>query len=55
MSEGRIVEQGTHSSLVDLNGIYKNLLDTQQDGLIDLENIIYLERRTQERVEDVKR
>ncbi|MFX1255731.1 MAG: ABC transporter ATP-binding protein [Promethearchaeota archaeon] len=49
LSEGRIVEQGTPSSLVALNGIYKNLLDTQQDGLIDLENIIYIERRAMER------
>ncbi|MFX0093768.1 MAG: ABC transporter ATP-binding protein [Candidatus Hodarchaeota archaeon] len=49
LSEGYIVEQGTHSSLVTLNGIYKKLLDTQQDGLIDLENIIYIEQRTRRR------
>jgi ABC-type multidrug transport system fused ATPase/permease subunit len=30
MHEGRIVEQGTHSELVALNGYYKHLVDMQQ-------------------------
>ncbi len=49
LNEGRIVEQGTHESLVKLEGVYKRLLDTQQDGLIDLENIAFIEMKIKER------
>jgi ATP-binding cassette subfamily B multidrug efflux pump len=39
MKDGRIIEEGTHEELVALNGVFKRLLDTQQDGLIDIEKI----------------
>lgn len=29
LKEGQIVEQGTHKELVELNGIYRELYDTQ--------------------------
>ncbi len=31
MEQGRIVEQGTHQQLLDMNGLYANLWRTQQD------------------------
>jgi ABC-type multidrug transport system fused ATPase/permease subunit len=30
MHEGRIVERGTHSQLIALNGFYKRLVDMQK-------------------------
>ncbi|MFX0114830.1 MAG: ABC transporter ATP-binding protein [Candidatus Hodarchaeota archaeon] len=39
MKDGRIIEEGTHEELIALNGIYMRLLATQQDGLIDIEEI----------------
>ena len=43
MDKGRIVEQGTHKELLSKNGIYKQLFETQVDGVIDLEIINKLE------------
>ena len=30
MEEGKIVEKGTHQQLVELNGVYKNLIELQE-------------------------
>ncbi len=35
MNEGRIVEEGSHSELVALNGIYKEAYDLQKKGYLD--------------------
>ncbi|MFX0091420.1 MAG: ABC transporter ATP-binding protein [Candidatus Hodarchaeota archaeon] len=39
MDKGRIVEEGTHDELLNFEGIYKGLWETQQDGLVDLTKI----------------
>ncbi|MHA2363601.1 MAG: ABC transporter ATP-binding protein [Candidatus Hodarchaeales archaeon] len=36
LQNGQIVEEGTHLDLLKLKGFYKKLVDTQQDGLLDL-------------------
>ena len=40
LKDGQIVEQGTHKELVELNGTYRALFDTQFKKVLDLENII---------------
>ncbi|MFU8787051.1 MAG: ABC transporter ATP-binding protein [Candidatus Izemoplasmataceae bacterium] len=37
MDEGRIIESGTHNSLVNANGLYKELWDIQTEILFDME------------------
>ena len=39
LKDGQIVEQGTHKKLVELNGTYRELFDTQFKKILDLENI----------------
>ena len=39
LKDGQIVEQGTHKELVELNGTYRELYDTQFKKVLDLENI----------------
>ena len=39
ISNGKIVEKGTHQELLDLNGQYKRLYDTQVDGILDLSTL----------------
>lgn len=34
ISEGRIVEEGKHEELLELNGVYKNLIEKQMHGVI---------------------
>ncbi|NCG10950.1 MAG: hypothetical protein GWP33_07700, partial [Alphaproteobacteria bacterium] len=37
MDEGQIIEQGTHSSLLELNGIYSGYWNRQSGGFLGLE------------------
>ena len=39
LKDGQIVEQGTHKELVELNGTYRELFDTQFKKILDLENV----------------
>lgn len=39
LKDGQIVEQGTHKELVELNGTYRELYDTQFKKVLDLENV----------------
>ena len=39
LKDGQIVEQGTHKELLELNGTYRELFDTQFKKILDLENI----------------
>lgn len=36
LSHGKIIERGTHDELIDKNGLYKKLFDTQIDDILDL-------------------
>lgn len=36
ISKGKILERGTHQELIDMNGQYKRLYETQVDGILDL-------------------
>lgn len=38
LNDGKIVEKGTYKELVDLNGIYRELFDTQFKKVLDIEN-----------------
>ena len=46
MDEGRIVETGSHDTLVAAGGVYQRLTEAQRDGLIDLELIQGLRAET---------
>jgi ABC-type multidrug transport system fused ATPase/permease subunit len=35
VDEGQIIEQGTHTTLIDQNGIYSRLYEAQVSGFID--------------------
>jgi len=48
MDKGNIAEQGTHDELLSKNGIYKQLFDTQVDGVLNLE---ILEEEEEEEIE----
>lgn len=34
LDQGRILESGTHSELIEKKGMYANMWETQQEGLI---------------------
>jgi len=40
LQRGKIIEEGTHLELIQLNRYYKRLVNTQKDGLVDLSTLM---------------
>jgi len=40
LQQGKIIEEGTHLELIQLNRYYKRLVNTQKDGLVDLSTLM---------------